>query len=200
MTLKYNAQMLDELPMLYTSTLLTYSVCETSKGYDPKKRRFRYLLPSTLIIGVTAVSLIYAYNRNPVFHQVGKYRLEKLPASSFPLCIPVPYPSANLSLLFQSSPAYAIIQGISTLRVGILIYSSKSPLAAESAREARQQIRYTYNLGSAIFVTGFLIWNLDNIFCSSLRETRFKIGWPVAFLLEGHAVSRDEEKEERERS
>lgn len=126
--------------------------------------------------------------------------LKRLPASSFPLCIPVPYPSANLSLLFQSSPAYAIIQGISTLRVGILIYSSKSPLAAESAREARQQIRYTYNLGSAIFVTGFLIWNLDNIFCSSLRETRFKIGWPVAFLLEGHAVSRDEEKEERERS
>lgn len=86
--------------------------------------------------------------------------------------------------------AYAIIQLISTIRVGQLIYSKSSPLSRPQALKARSQIRYTYNLGSVIFLTGFAIWNLDNIYCSDLRRWREKVGYPLGFLLEGHAVSR----------
>lgn len=40
--------------------------------------------------------------------------------------------------------------------------------------------------GSALFALGFLIWNLDNIFCDAvLTRWKVSIGWPVAFLLEG---------------
>jgi dihydroceramidase len=39
--------------------------------------------------------------------------------------------------------------------------------------------------GVAIFALGFVIWNIDNIFCSTLTGWKFTIGWPVAFLLEG---------------
>lgn len=74
LTLKYEMQMMDELPMLFTSTLLTYSVCETSKGYNrtQKDKRYGQFLAWLLGGSVSLVSLVYAWNRNPVFHQVGK--------------------------------------------------------------------------------------------------------------------------------
>jgi dihydroceramidase len=33
---------------------------------------------------------------------------------------------------------------------------------------------------------GFLLWNLDNIFCTSLRQWRRSVGLPWGILLEGH--------------
>jgi dihydroceramidase len=39
-------------------------------------------------------------------------------------------------------------------------------------------------VGSVLF--GFLIWNLDNAFCSTLRSWRREIGLPWGILLEGH--------------
>jgi dihydroceramidase len=33
---------------------------------------------------------------------------------------------------------------------------------------------------------GFLIWNLDNEFCSTIRSWRREIGLPWGILLEGH--------------
>lgn len=41
-------------------------------------------------------------------------------------------------------------------------------------------------LGLALFAFGFFIWNLDNIYCSSLRSWRRTIGLPLGILLEGH--------------
>jgi len=44
-----------------------------------------------------------------------------------------------------------------------------------------------YSSGAAFFAFGFFIWNLDNIFCDLLTDWKQAIGWPAAFLLEGHA-------------
>jgi len=44
-----------------------------------------------------------------------------------------------------------------------------------------------YFSGVASFLAGFLIWNFDNIFCDILTTWKSAIGWPVAFLLEGHS-------------
>lgn len=67
-TLKYEAQLLDELPMIYTMAIYLYCVAETTPGYG--KPRFRILLPAALIATVTFVTVAYIYNGNPVFHQV----------------------------------------------------------------------------------------------------------------------------------
>ncbi|PWN39711.1 alkaline phytoceramidase [Ceraceosorus guamensis] len=67
MTLQKWAQLLDELPMIYTSALFTYAVCETSpKG---RKARFQYGLSATLILAVIAITVGYLYSGNPIFHQ-----------------------------------------------------------------------------------------------------------------------------------
>ena len=42
-------------------------------------------------------------------------------------------------------------------------------------------------IGLTVFVAGFAIWNLDNIFCNQLRRWRRAVGLPWAVLLEGHA-------------
>ncbi|UZJ55143.1 hypothetical protein CBS101457_004463 [Exobasidium rhododendri] len=145
-TLKYEAQLLDELPMIYTSALLTYCVLETTPGYG--KPRFRFLLPTALFLLVSFITVGYIYLGNPVFHQV----------------------------------AYALIQITSTIQVCRLLYSEKTKLTVKQ----RQQIKHIFQLGSAIFVFAFGIWNIDNIYCSQLRHLRRRLGFPWAVLLEGH--------------
>lgn len=49
-----------------------------------------------------------------------------------------------------------------------------------------RQMRFLVTIGLATFITGFVIWNLDNIYCNSLIRWRHRIGLPAALFLEGH--------------
>jgi len=40
--------------------------------------------------------------------------------------------------------------------------------------------------GLTVFLGGFGIWNLDNVYCSQLRALRREVGLPWGILLEGH--------------
>lgn len=83
--------------------------------------------------------------------------------------------------------AYAFIQLLSTSRVVYLLTSTNSPYNnSASTKQKKTQIQNLYLFGAAIFLLGFAIWNLDNIFCYHLRQSRNKIGYPWAILLEGH--------------
>ncbi len=43
--------------------------------------------------------------------------------------------------------------------------------------------------GVLFFLLGFLIWNLDNIFCVFWTRVKRAVGWPMAFFLEGEFYS-----------
>ncbi len=49
----------------------------------------------------------------------------------------------------------------------------------------RSAITRLFLSGAATFALGFFVWNLDNIFCSTVTRWKTSVGWPVAFLLEG---------------
>ena len=51
--------------------------------------------------------------------------------------------------------------------------------------KAKKTITHFFSTGAALFALGFLIWNVDNIFCHTLTTWKVSIGWPIAFLLEG---------------
>ena len=51
----------------------------------------------------------------------------------------------------------------------------------------KQVVTHLFGTGAATFILGFLIWNLDNIFCMRLTGWKELLGWPGAFLLEGHS-------------
>jgi len=40
--------------------------------------------------------------------------------------------------------------------------------------------------GLGVFLGGFGIWTLDNVYCSTIRRWRHEIGLPWGILLEGH--------------
>ena len=51
--------------------------------------------------------------------------------------------------------------------------------------QARSDIVKLFGSGAVLFALGFILWNLDNIFCNRVTEWKHQLGWPLAFLLEG---------------
>jgi dihydroceramidase len=79
---------------------------------------------------------------------------------------------------------FATIIISSGLRVTYLIkwspeYSAKTPSSITTP------ILSMFWTGGALFLLGFGIWNLDNIFCGTLTGWKRVFGWPAAFFLEG---------------
>lgn len=59
----------------------------------------------------------------------------------------------------------------------------------------RRTIVSLFSTGALTFASGFLVWNLDNLFCNTVTGWKYTVGWPGAFLLEGSwlsSCSRDE--------
>ncbi|CAG8506233.1 13168_t:CDS:2 [Ambispora gerdemannii] len=65
MTLWFEFQLLDELPMLYATSVLLYNIYEI---YE--KPKYGTLIPFTLFTYAATVTVLYLYNQEPVFHQV----------------------------------------------------------------------------------------------------------------------------------
>ena len=71
----------------------------------------------------------------------------------------------------------------SALRVRDLL--RKPEIQACIPPKQRSDIATSFAAGSVLFAFGFLIWNLDNIYCDTLTSWKVAVGWPLAFLLEG---------------
>ncbi|KAI0756269.1 alkaline phytoceramidase [Daedaleopsis nitida] len=149
-TLTFEAQLMDELPMIYVASYCCAMLFDTARGFELRKS-------NALPLGIVFASLnclftlSYYIWRNPVYHQV-----------VFGI------------LLFTS-----ISRTIHLLRNG--------EIAKRLPETQRSSITRLFSSGATTFAVGFLVWNLDNIFCSSITQWKQSIGWPAAFLLEGHS-------------
>ena len=151
MTLKFEAQLLDELPMIWASSYMTWSMLDQTLFFGRKVNRF--ILPTIILAFVTWITVAYVINGDPVFHQV----------------------------------AYASIMVVTILHAIYIMVHPRAPLnVSDAARRRRAEARFLEQAGTVLFLIGFGIWNLDNIFCGHLRVAREKIGYPLAILLEGH--------------
>ncbi|KAL1924762.1 uncharacterized protein VTP21DRAFT_4416 [Calcarisporiella thermophila] len=65
MTLQYEFQLLDELPMIYGALILVYNIFEMNT-----RPRYGLFLPALLALYGIVVTAVYIKIRNPVFHQV----------------------------------------------------------------------------------------------------------------------------------
>jgi len=75
---------------------------------------------------------------------------------------------------------------ISTVfRVAYLL--KKSTASHHIPDKQKVVISKVFSIGAGLFALGFLIWNLDNFFCHKLIRRKLRVGWPLAFLLEGHS-------------
>jgi len=79
---------------------------------------------------------------------------------------------------------FATLMVFTALRTMYLIHSD---ISKDVPPVVKKRIGKIYQTGLLTFLAGFAIWNVDNIYCSALTEWKTAVGWPVAFLLEGHS-------------
>ncbi|KAI0050564.1 alkaline phytoceramidase [Auriscalpium vulgare] len=149
-TLLYEAQLADELPMIYVASYCVFVLFDSSPGFEMESGHTKLLLTTSLAFDAL-FTLSYLFYRNPVYHQIV---------------------FATLMLLVQVRAAYLVSWSEASMRIP----DNKKSLFV-----------WLHGAGTATFVLGFLIWNLDNIFCDTLTSWKRVIGWPAAFLLEGHS-------------
>jgi dihydroceramidase len=150
-------QLLDELSMVYTTCVLFYAVF--SYACTKPTQYLLLLLITSIAVFITAY---YHYIKDPLFHQ-----------NMFALLttIVVLHSIYIMEKLFQTRP----------IKTG----DDRKRLDSRHAG-IRRNMRIMIACGIGSVALGFLIWNLDNIFCSTLRRWRRHIGLPWGILLEGH--------------
>ncbi|KAI5193124.1 alkaline ceramidase 3 isoform X1 [Manis pentadactyla] len=137
MTLKYEMQLLDELPMIYSCCIFVYCMFECFKT----KNSVNYHLLFTLVLFSLIVTTVYLKVKEPIFHQVMYGMLV------FTLV---------LRSIYIVTWVYPWLRGLGYTSLGV-------------------------------FLLGFLLWNIDNIFCDSLRNFRKKVPPIIGVTTQFHA-------------
>lgn len=91
------------------------------------------------------------------------------------------------SILFRNPIYHQVVFALlilsTTARVQYLL--RRSDASKRIPPSVRTLIGKLFTKGLGLFALGFFVWNLDNIFCTTLTKQKAAIGWPIAFLLEG---------------
>ncbi|KAF9531914.1 ceramidase [Crepidotus variabilis] len=149
-TLLFEAQLADELPMIYVGSLCLFMLFDTKGGFGLQTLRTKGLI-ALLILFDALFTWSYMVYRNPVYHQA----------------------------------VFASIVISTAARVAYILNSTEAGKGIPPKTKA--VITNFFSTGFGLFAFGFFVWNLDNLFCHKLTEWKLSIGWPAAFLLEGHS-------------
>lgn len=164
-SLKYSMQLLDELSMVYTTCIMFYAIY--SHQQSP---RVQVIIGSLIALLAVTITLVYHYLGDPLFHQ-----------NAFALL--------TVMVVFRSMYVMEInLRPSRKMKNG----ESVTNLLPEQRRQNSRDVRILKTMWHMIYLgvgsvgMGFLIWNLDNEFCSTLRVWRRQVGLPWGILLEGH--------------
>lgn len=81
--------------------------------------------------------------------------------------------------------AFGLLHCLATARG--MMATLTAPMTTDRERQNKKEaIRYQL-AGTLTFLAGFLIWNVDNVFCDQISELKESLGMPRSFMLEGHA-------------
>jgi dihydroceramidase len=162
-------QLLDELSMIYTTCIMFYAIF--SHGKSTGSSILFLIFTIALAIFITTY---YHYLQNPVFHQ-----------NTFALLTVIVLLRSMYAMEIKLRPS------LNPKRC-----SDSNPLSADNSKEKLRRetrdvaiLRTMWKMiacGVSAVAGGFLIWTLDNEFCSTLRSWRREIGLPWGILLEGH--------------
>ncbi|KAI8075664.1 hypothetical protein BDF21DRAFT_423415 [Thamnidium elegans] len=143
MTLQYNMQLLDELPMLYVACIMIWQTFIV----DPIST-IGIKLPIALAICSGTISYVYIIINDPVFHQV----------------------------------SYALLVFCIVFRAILLV--GRVPNEYNTYEKPRLQLLLW--LAALGFILSFAIWNIDNIYCVSLKSWRSTVSTLTGSVSELH--------------
>lgn len=173
-TLQYPWQLVDELNMIYTTCLMAYASLSYSRPAGVK-----LLLATSLTLLCLGITVYYHHIQDPTFHQNV-------------------YAAMTVFIVFRSG--YSMETSLrpyfrrSTEQHRLEKQGDKLPVPTKAANDATntrdslilKNMWILVAYGLTIFVSGFGIWAIDNVYCRTLRQWRRELGMPWGFLLEGH--------------
>ncbi|KAI0443281.1 ceramidase-domain-containing protein [Xylaria telfairii] len=153
-------QLVDELAMIYTTCFMAHATFAYARS-----SRFSFALGVGLIGLAYFITARYYQTKDPRFHQDA-------------------YALLTATVVFSNMWVMERV-----LRPALKAREDKrapsSPVP--SARAFLSEMWIMVATGLSIFLGGFLIWNLDNWYCDTIRRWRHQIQLPWAVVLEGHA-------------
>ena len=172
-------QLVDELSMIYTTCLMCYATFSYSRS-----RLFSLYLALFLLSLAIFITLYYHYLQDPAFHQVAYAILTAIVLTRSMYVMEL-----NLRpRLKQSENEYKLLHKRS------MTADEKAVSQGEDRRDRKilGMMWVMIGYGLTTFLGGFLIWHLDNVYCSKLRVWRRELGLPWGIVLEGHGWWYDE--------
>lgn len=160
--------------MIYTACILLYAIFSHGQS-----RRYSLVLLLFIVFIALFITGYYHYLKNPLFHQ-----------NAFTLL--------TVIVLFKSVYAMEKTLRIShstrhreAKEVAVKSATEAATLGEDARKEQRdKRIRGTMwqMIACGVFSVafGFLIWNIDGLYCSTLRRWRHEAGLPWGIFLEGH--------------
>ncbi|XP_071798952.1 alkaline ceramidase 3-like [Asterias amurensis] len=136
MTLLYEMQLLDELPMIWGSCVFLYAFYES----NAKPKSHNYPLAAALLLYAVAVTFIYILTKDPIFHQAA-------------------YALQVFGLIFRG--LYCVLINKQEFSAFLFVYSI------------------------VLYTAGFILWVIDQSFCSQIRQARSDFSVPAVLQLHG---------------
>ncbi|KAL1306820.1 hypothetical protein AAFC00_005477 [Neodothiora populina] len=172
-TLKYPMQLVDELSMIYTTCLMFYATFS-----HKQKTPFKVALAVFLVALCIFITGYYHYLGDPVFHQ-NMYAL---------LTAIVLFRSMYIMEISLRPNIKAREEAQRSSKKAVNTQEQDLEQQRQDARDRKilKTMWLMIACGLSIFLGGFAIWGLDNVFCSTLRAWRREVGLPWGILLEGH--------------
>jgi dihydroceramidase len=164
-------QLLDELSMIYTACTLFFAIFSLGRS-----RLWKVILCLSVTSLAAFITGYYHYLQDPAFHQ-----------NAFALiCVAAVFTSIyDMEQKLRPSRRSSGTGGQKNGHVKPIDQAERARVDARDARILKEM--WLLVAGGLISVgLGFLLWNLDNIFCSTLRSWRRQVGLPWGILLEGH--------------
>ncbi len=177
-------QLIDELSMIYTTCFTCYASFTHKRS--PTYSLFFAIFLVSLALFITGY---YHYLQDPEFHQIAFALL-----TATVLFRGFYVMEVNLRPTWRGRQGQ---KGIPERKSNGIVRSSSmngdalSPGSEQTRKDTRDEdvLRNMWGMiayGLGIFLGGFGIWTLDNVYCSTLRSWRRDIGLPWGIILEGH--------------
>lgn len=167
-------QLVDELSMIYTTCLMCYASFSYSRPTG-----VRVILAISLTSLAVFITLYYHYLQDPVFHQ-----------NAYAILTTVVILRSMYTMEVTLRPKWRGTREedrVAREKQGLPV-PTREHQHYENVRDMKtlKTMWFMVWYGLNMFLGGFFIWNLDNHFCSEIRQWRKIVGLPWGIFLEGH--------------
>ncbi|KAE9961215.1 hypothetical protein EG328_004717 [Venturia inaequalis] len=182
-------QLLDELSMIYCSCVALYAVISP----DLSKTTRPYFLVFVLSLAIF-ISGYYHFLQTPEFHQICFAIIVAIVAFKNMYTMETKLRPERLVTKGSTTPPYDVkVENWDVKRTGSwtpegeMLRQGPRGSVDERKTKALKSMWIMVACGLGTIGAGFLLWNLDTMYCSHWRRWRRQVGLPWGMLLEGHA-------------